>query len=210
MNEKQSEQSRLNLFKQVGTISTATLHEAMGKTGALPSDIKPLNRNLKLIGTAITVQTMPADNLLLHRALALASSGDVIVVNVSNHYEAGYWGEIMTVAALERGIAGLVIDGCVRDADAIEMLAFPVFCRGLCIKGTTKFGNGTLNQPIIIGHTMVRAGDTVVGDRDGVVVIPTERLPETIDTARKREKKEAETMAALRSGKSTLEIYGWD
>lgn len=198
------------LIKKIGTISTATIHEAMGKTGALPSVIKPLVQNMKLCGTAFTVQTMPGDNLLLHKALAMASAGEVLVVNTSGYYEAGYWGEIMTVAALQKGIAGLVIDGCARDAEAIEELAFPLFCRGLCIKGTTKYGKGTLNQSIHIGDTRVRPGDIVVGDRDGIVIVPSGHLQTTIEAAKNREQKEATTMAELRKGRTTLEIYGWD
>lgn len=198
-----------SLLAQLAAFPTATLHEAMGKIGALPSAIKPLNPKMKLAGTAVTVHTMPGDNLLLHRAVALASPGDVLVVNVSGHFEAGYWGEIMTVAALQRGLGGLVIDGCVRDADPIEELGFPVFCRGLCIKGTTKYGKGSLIQPLVIGGTPVLPGDIVVGDRDGVVVVPRERLQATIDNAAKREQKEAATMAELRKGRTTLEIYGW-
>lgn len=199
-----------SLLKIVSAIPSATLHEAMGKTGALPSAIKPLNEDMKLCGTALTVKTMPGDNLLLHRALAKASSGDVLVVNVSNHYQAGYWGEIMTVAAQQRGVAGLVIDGCVRDAEAIEALGFPLFCRGLCIRGTTKFGRGSLNQPLIIGDTFIEPGDIIVGDRDGLVAVPRERLQAAIDNAKLREQKEAATMAELRKGRTTLDIYGWE
>jgi 4-hydroxy-4-methyl-2-oxoglutarate aldolase len=206
----QENQSTLSPLKQIAAIPTATLHEAMGKMGALPPAIKPLNQNMRLCGKAVTVQSMPGDNLLLHRALAMASAGDVLVVTVSNYYEAGYWGEIMTVAALERGLAGLVIDGCVRDADAIELLGFPVFCRGLCIKGTTKYGKGSLNQAVIIGDSQVRPGDIIVGDRDGVVVVPSDRLQATIDAAGERERKEAATMAELKRGRTTLDIYGWE
>jgi 4-hydroxy-4-methyl-2-oxoglutarate aldolase len=197
------------LLEQVGSIPAATLHEAMGKTGALPPAIKPLSQDMKLSGPAVTVRTMPGDNLLLHRALAAASPGDILVVDVSGHYEAGYWGEIMTVSALQRGVGGLVIDGCVRDAEAIEALAFPVFCRGLCIQGTTKYGQGYLNQAIVIGHTTIRPGDIMVGDRDGLVVVPKERLGSVIEAARAREEKEKATMAELRKGRTTLDIYGW-
>ena len=153
---------------------------------------------------------MPGDNLLLHKAIASATTGDVLVVNVSGHYESGYWGENMTVAAQARGLRGLVIDGCVRDADPIEALGFPVFCRGLCIHGTTKFGRGTLNQPIVICNVTIQPGDIIVGDCDGVVVVPRDRLDETISAALTREAKEANTMTKLREGKTTLEIYGWE
>jgi 4-hydroxy-4-methyl-2-oxoglutarate aldolase len=194
---------------QVAQIPTATLHEAMGKYGALPAAIKPLNPAMKLCGTAVPIHTMPGDNLLLHRGIAHASPGDVLVVHVSGHYEAGYWGEIMTVAAQARELAGLVIDGCVRDADPIEASGFPVFCRGLCIHGTTKFGRGTLNQPIVIGNVTIQPGDIIVGYRDGVVVVPRDRLVEAITAAHAREAKESKTIASLKEGKTTLEIYGW-
>lgn len=197
------------LIKQIAQLPTATLHEAMGKQGALPSGIKPISPDMKLCGTAFTVQSMPRDNMLLHRALAEAKAGDVIVAHVSDFWEAGYWGEIMAVGAQARGIAGLVIDGCVRDAEPISALGFPIFARGLCIHGTTKFGKGAINQPITIGNIPIQPGDIIVGDRDGVVVVPAERAAEIIEKSQAREAKEADVMARLRAGETTLEIYGW-
>jgi 4-hydroxy-4-methyl-2-oxoglutarate aldolase len=197
------------LIQQLSEFSTATLHEAMGKYGALPSGIKPVSPEMKVCGTAVTVHSMPRDNMMLHRAIAQAATGDVIIAHVSDFWEAGYWGEIMAVAAQARGIAGLVIDGCVRDADPITALGFPVFARGLCIHGTTKFGDGTLNQPITIGQVTIHPGDVIVGDRDGVVIVPADRLAETITKAQAREDKEAQVMSRLRDGETTLEIYGW-
>jgi 4-hydroxy-4-methyl-2-oxoglutarate aldolase len=197
------------LIQQIRAFPTATLHEAMGKYGALPSGIKPISPEMKVCGTAVTVHSMPRDNMILHRAIAQAATGDVIIAHVSDFWEAGYWGEIMAVAAQARGIAGLVIDGCVRDADPITALGFPVFARGLCIHGTTKFGDGTLNQPITIGQVTIHPGDVIVGDRDGVVIVPADRLAETITKAQAREDKEAQVMSRLRDGETTLEIYGW-
>jgi 4-hydroxy-4-methyl-2-oxoglutarate aldolase len=197
------------LVHQIIALPTATLHEAMGKYGALPSGIKPLSPDMKVGGTAVTVHTSPGDNLLLHRAIAHASAGDVIVVYASNFWESGYWGEIMAVGAQARGIAGLVIDGCVRDAEPITGLGFPVFARGLCIQGTTKFGSGTLNQPITIGQVTIHPGDVIVGDRDGVVVVPAHRLADTLTKAQAREAKEAQVVARLRGGETTLDVYGW-
>jgi 4-hydroxy-4-methyl-2-oxoglutarate aldolase len=146
---------------------------------------------------------------MLHQALYVAQAGAVLVVDVNRGYEAGYWGEIMTVAAQQRKIAGLVIDGCVRDADLIEKLGFPVFSRGLSIRGTDKQGGGHINSPIVIGDVTVHPGDLVVGDRDGVVVIPSEEVHSTLDASQKREAKEDQIMKELAAGKSTLEIYGW-
>ena len=198
------------LIDRLATFSSATIHEAMDKQGALPSAIKPINHTMKLCGTAYTIQSMPGDNLLFHRAIAFASARDVLVATVSGHYESGYWGEIMTVASQARGIAGLVIDGCVRDANEIEALNFPVFCRGLCIQGTTKHGTGTLNRNISIGSVRIEPGDIVLGDRDGVVTVPAASVEEAVVKCKARVEKEKRTMQALRDGKTTLEIYGWE
>jgi 4-hydroxy-4-methyl-2-oxoglutarate aldolase len=114
------------------------------------------------------------------------------------------------VASLARGLAGLVIDGCVRDANEIEALGYPVFCRGLSIQGTTKHGTGTLNSPISIGDVQITPGDMIVGDRDGLVVVPAGRVEDTIAKCEARIQKEQRTMEALREGVTTLEIYGWE
>ncbi len=197
-------------IEQLSKLPTATLHEAIGKQGALPSAIKPISQSMKLCGRAFTINSMAGDNKLLHMAVAQAQAGDILIASVSGHYEAGYWGDILTVAAMERGIVGLVIDGCVRDADPIEELGFPIFSRGLCIRGTTKFGKGTLNEPLFIGDVYIKSGDYIVGDRDGVVVIPADRVEEAITNGIQREEKEEDIVRQLRSGKTTLEIYGWD
>jgi 4-hydroxy-4-methyl-2-oxoglutarate aldolase len=166
---------------------------------------------MRVAGPAFTVETPPGNNLWIHRAIAAAAPGDVLVVVTSGHYEAGYWGDIMTVAALEREIAGLVIDGCVRDSEAIARFQFPVFARGLSIRGTGKdsAAPGSLQQPITLGDVTVQPGDLVVGDADGVVVVPRLRVTEVLEKATEREKREAEIVERLRNGETTLEIYGW-
>lgn len=196
--------------KLLSQFSTATLHEAMGKKGNLPSAIKPIKKGMKVCGPAYTIQTMPRDNVLLHRAYAYANKGDILIAHCSGFYEAGYWGDLMSLGAKIKGIAGLVIDGCVRDADDIEAMGFPVFSRGLCIQGTSNHGDGTLNEPIIIGDCLIRPGDMVVGDRDGVVIIPIENVDDTIEKAIAREAKEEDVRRQLREGKTSLQIYRWD
>lgn len=200
----------MNSINQLRQFSAATLHEALGKIGNLPSAIKPIHPEMKVCGPAYTVQTMPRDNVLLHRAYAYAKPGDVIVAHCSGFYEAGYWGDLMSLGAKTQGIAGLVIDACVRDADDIEALGFPVFSRGLCIRGTTNFGEGTLNEPIVIGECLIHPGDIIVGDRDGVVVVPQNRIEETIEKAIAREAREESVREQLRLGKTSIQIYGWD
>jgi 4-hydroxy-4-methyl-2-oxoglutarate aldolase len=200
------------LVREAARLGAATIHEASGRRGALPSVIKPISTMMRVAGPAFTVETPPANNLWIHRAIAGAAPGDVLVVVTSGHYDAGYWGDIMTVAALEREIAGLVIDGCVRDSEAIARLHFPVFARGLSIRGTEKDAAalGSLRKPITLGDATVHPGDLVVGDADGVVVIPRASVTEVLEKARDREKREVEVVERLRRGETTLEIYGWE
>jgi 4-hydroxy-4-methyl-2-oxoglutarate aldolase len=181
----------------------------LGNKGFLPSVIKPIAKGMKVCGPAYTVQTMPRDNVLLHRAYAYANPGDVLVVNCSNFYEAGYWGDLMSLGAKTKGINGLVIDACVRDADDIEAMGFPVFSRGLCIRGTSNHGDGILNEAIIIGDVLINPGDIVVGDRDGVVIVPQNKMEECIEKAKAREAKEEKTREELRKGRVSIDIYGW-
>jgi 4-hydroxy-4-methyl-2-oxoglutarate aldolase len=188
---------------------TATLHEATGRKGALPHHIKPISSRMKIAGPAVTVNSPPMDNLMLHQAIYVADPGSVLVVEVNRGYEGGYWGELMTIAAQQRKLAALVIDGCVRDADAIEQLGFPVFSRGLSVRGTDKQGGGHINWPIIVGDITVNPGDLVVGDRDGVIVVPAAEIAATLEAAQQREAREQETKKNLIAGKSTLAIYGW-
>jgi 4-hydroxy-4-methyl-2-oxoglutarate aldolase len=177
----------------------------------MPLTIKPVAPGFRVCGPAVTVHSPGGDNLWLHRAIYVAEPGDVLVVHVSGEYDFGYWGEIMSCAARARGLAGLVIDGCVRDGAVLADFGLPVFARGLCIRGTGKdFGaRGWINHPTRFGDLTVHAGDLVVGDTDGVVVVPKDRASEVVDAARQREAKEASILQRLRDGERTLELYNF-
>jgi 4-hydroxy-4-methyl-2-oxoglutarate aldolase len=193
-------------------LPAAALHEAGGKIGALPAAIRPVAPGFRICGTAVTVHSPGGDNLwLLHRAIVLAQPGDVLVVYTSGVYEHGYWGEVMTTAAKARGLAGLVIDGSVRDADLLEQIGFPVFSRGRSIRGTGKdYGAiGWINEPVMIGNVTVSAGDLIVGDRDGVVAIPRARAAEVVEKAAKREADEAAICKRIAAGETTMQIYNF-
>lgn len=192
-------------------LPAATLHEAAGRIGALPPQIRPVAAGMALAGPALTVHSPGGDNLWLHRALDIAQPGDVLVAFVSGAFEHGYWGEIMTTMAQQRGLAGLVIDGGVRDARLLAQMGFATFSRGLCLRGTGKdFGAiGWINHPLLIGDVTVHAGDLVVADDDGVVVLPRERAADIVARGRQRETDEAAIVDRLRSGASTLDVYGW-
>ncbi len=192
-------------------LPAATLHEAAGRIGALPSAIKPVAASMRCCGPALTVHSPGGDNLWLHRALALAQPGDVLVVHVGGAHEHGYWGEIMSTMAQARHLGGLVIDGCVRDGALLAKIGFPVFARGLCIRGTGKdyAAMGWLNEPVLVGDIVVAAGDLVVGDGDGVVALPREQAAGVVDKACRRESDEAAILERLRSGESTMQVYGF-
>ena len=196
-------------YRAAGVLGAATLHEAAGRIGALPSGIQPLSPELSVAGPAFPVVVPPGDNLWLHHAIAQASPGDVLVVSTGGAREFGYFGEVMAVAALARGIAGLVIDGGVRDAAQMIALGFPVFADRRCIRGTIKDPrkSGSLGAPLTIGTTQIERDDLVVGDADGVVVIPEPRIEAVIALGAEREAAEAEYFARLRAGETTLGVY---
>ena len=188
---------------------SATVHEAAGRVGALPSEIKPVAGGMRLLAPAFTVQAAPGDNLWLHRAVYAAKPGEALVIATSDGLEYGYWGEVLTVAAMVRNLAGLVIHGGVRDATRLAELGWPVFASRLCIRGTTKDSRGTggMGGPVTIGDVQVSPGDMIVGDADGVVSIPAERAKEVLEKSEEREAAEVRIMDRLLRGESTLDIY---
>lgn len=192
------------------TLGSATLHEASGQRGALPSRIAPVDASMTVCGEAFPVTCAAGDNLSLHRAIYAAAHGDVLVVDAAGAEEFGYFGEVMARAAMARGIAGLVIAGGVRDANRIAALGFPVFATRRCIRGTTKRpgGPGDLGAPVVLGGVVIRRGDVVVGDGDGVVVIAAGDFPAVLDAGQAREAKEAEVFSRIAAGETTLAIYG--
>jgi 4-hydroxy-4-methyl-2-oxoglutarate aldolase len=196
------------IYRELRSLGAATVYEAQGAKGAIDSGIKPIDKASRLVGPALTVDTRPADNLMLHYALLKARPGDVLVVDAKGFVEAGPWGDVLTAAAMKRGIAGLVIHGAVRDANAIESMGFPVFCRGLSIKGTGKVHPGKVNVPVCIGDVVIRPGDIIVGDRDGVVVVSADEVSTVLESARAREAKEEAFRLAIEQGASTAELLG--
>lgn len=194
---------------RAASLSSATLHEAAGRIGALPSFIKPLSCSMRLFARALPVRCMPGDNLWLHRALVEARAGEALVVDTGGGIEYGYWGEVMTVAARERGVAGLVIAGGVRDSLRIIETGFPVFSAGICIRGAGKDpgGPGAIAEPIVIGRTAINRGDLICADADGVMVLPAGRAAAAIEQGYARELEEQRIFARLRNGETTMAIY---
>lgn len=185
--------------------SSATVHEASGRKGPVANAIKPIAKGVRICGPALTVQCMPGDNLMLHKALEIAKPGDVIVATTDGAYEYGYWGGLMAVSGMAKKLGGLAIDGCVRDSKEIIEMGFPIFCRGLAIRGTVKNTLGLINYPTVFGGVMVEPGDLILGDDDGMVVIKRGECEEVLAKTIKRVEAEEEKTKVLQTGISSVE-----
>ena len=188
---------------QFRTLGTATVHEASGRKGYIDCAIKPLAAGVRICGPAFTVECHPRDNLMLHKALEKALPGDIIVASVGGLYNAGYFGGLMATSAMGRKIGGLAIDGSIRDSEEIVKMGFPIFCRGFCILGTGKTGPGTVNHPILFGGCVVKPGDLILGDADGMVVVDRNEceavLKKSLDRVDMEEKKSGQLAAGVSS-----------
>ena len=188
---------------------SATVHEAMGRFGAMEHTIKPLARGMKLCGPAFTVKAQAGDNVMILRAIRDAQPGDVIVVDCGRCVESGPFGELTATECKTKGLGGFVTTGSVRDSAAIIEMGFPVFSSGISIVGTVKESLGLINHPISAGAVIVRPGDLILGDDDGIVVVPQERLEEVLKKSDARVAKEDQTLEKIRAGGSIFDIYGY-
>ncbi len=186
--------------RQAAEYQAAILADVAGRRGTLHGRVKPLAAGMKVAGPAITVEVRPGDNLAIHAALAIAQPGDVLVVDGKGDLTCALLGEIMATQAEASGIAGIIIDGAVRDADTLARQDYPVFSAGLNPCGPTKLIAGRVNHPISLAGAQVNAGDLVVGDVDGVVVIPREEAQAVIALAQKKLAVETQRLAAIRRG----------
>ncbi|MFD3912764.1 4-carboxy-4-hydroxy-2-oxoadipate aldolase/oxaloacetate decarboxylase [Streptomyces sp. NPDC058603] len=194
--------------ERLGIFSSATIHEAQGRLGALDSVIKPVDHRMSLCGPAFTVQCAPRDNLMLQTAIAYARPGDVVVVSAGAYEEAGSFGDVLANACRAKGLGGLVTDTGVRDTEDLRALGFPVFSRGVSIKGTVKETVGPMCEPVTIGGVLVRPGDVVRGDADGVVVVRREDVDEAAAASQRRVDAEAGYIAAYRAGRTVVDMCG--
>lgn len=188
------------LVQQAGAFQAAILADVNGRRGALHGRIAALRPSMKVVGTALTVDVRPGDNLMIHAAMSLAKPGDVLVIDGKADQTAALMGTIMMTACRKLGIAGVVVDGAVRDSLEIEEMDFPVFSVGTNPNGPTKLVPGRIGHPVSVGGVTVHAGDLVVGDADGVVVIEREAVAALIPLADKKVKDEAARIAAIQQG----------
>jgi 4-hydroxy-4-methyl-2-oxoglutarate aldolase len=194
--------------EQLAALGAATLGESGGRP--MRSRIRAAWPGARLAAPAFTARCTTGDNLAIHVAVARAPAGSALAVDVGAEHERGYWGEVLTTAAIARGLEGLVIDGCVRDVAALEARGFPVFSIGIALPGATKNAPGATGGSVKVGGVVVQTGDWLVGDADGVTMVPAAQLDTVISHGQERAHRERALFDALRDGKTTVELLGLD
>lgn len=200
----------MSIAEKFKGIPTGNICDSNNREGAMDADMMPLHYSFQMAGIAMTVECAPGDNLTIHKAIAQAEPGNILVIDCKGYKGAGVFGEILATSCIARGIVGVVINGACRDKYELIKMGFPVFCLGVNPNGTRKEVCGRINAPIVCAGRLVNPGDIIVGDADGVVVIPKESAVEVLEKSQAKKLKEEELIPQVKAGKTTLELLGLD
>ena len=198
----------LAVVDQLAELGVATVHEAIGRAGYLGPGLRPIQDGTRIGGTAVTAVCWPGDNLMIHAAVEQCQAGDLLVVTTTSPSTDGMFGELLATSLAARGVRGLVTEAGVRDVAELRAMGFPVWSAAVSAQGTVKETAGAVNVPISVGGQIIRPGDAILADDDGVVCVPRADVGQALTAAQARLVKEEKSRRALAGGQLGLDLYG--
>ena len=196
------------VIRMLGEQGVATVHEAQGRTGLMRSYMRPIYPAARLAASAVTVSCQPGDNLMIHAAIEVCRPGDALVVTATSESDDGMFGELLATSCQAHGIVGLIIDAGVRDVADLTSMNFPVWSKAISAQGTVKASPGSVNINVVCAGAIVHAGDVIIGDQDGVVVVRRDAAAEVARLGAARVEKEQKSRERLRAGELGVDFYG--